>query len=73
MNKDNSLPLSKRPRTTGAKRKSQGDEVLKIEKNIEETVLAASRPDRDYSAQTFRQGTFRHRRLCGGTFRRLDF
>ena len=42
-NKDNSLPASKRPRTTGAKRELQGEEMLKIEKNIEEAVQAVSR------------------------------
>ena len=42
-NKDNSLTPSKRPRTTGAKRELQGEEMLKTEKNIEEAVLAKSR------------------------------
>ena len=41
-NEDNSLPSSKRPRTTRAKRELQGEEMLKIEKNIEEAVLAVS-------------------------------
>ena len=41
-NEDNSLPSSKRPRTTGAKRELQGEEMLKIETNIEEAVLAVS-------------------------------
>ena len=36
------MPSSKRPRTTGAKRELQGEEMLKIEKNIEEAVLAVN-------------------------------